>query len=253
MHIPRPPHSWCLSPRRAIRVQRGLAGRVVRVGDGRAIRLVAGLDAAFSADGRHCLAGVVLWDTTAQRTLEQHTAMRRLRFPYLPGLLSFREAPALLAALRKLEQAPDVLMCDGHGLAHPRRFGIACHLGVITGLPSIGCAKSRLIGDPVLPGAHRGASVPLVHQGESLGLVLRTRASVKPVYVSIGHRIDLATAAHVVLACAVRQRLPEPTRLADRLVAAAKHEKRSGLTTQPGRFSRKETAPTRPVRAVGGI
>jgi deoxyribonuclease V len=180
------------------------------------------LDAAFSRDGRYCLAAAVLWDLVDLVVVERRVATRRLGFPYVPGLLSFREAPALLAALRKLQRAPDVLMCDGQGLAHPRRFGIACHVGLICQRPAIGCAKSLLVGEhDVLP-AERGARVPLRHRGESVGTVLRTQSGIKPVYVSVGHRMDLATAERLVLACAVRYRLPEPTRLADQWVAQAK-------------------------------
>lgn len=226
MKIPLPPHRWSVSPRRAVAVQRELAGRVRAVKPRRAIRLVAGLDSAFSADGRHCIGGAVVWDLARQQVAERRVALRAARFPYVPGLLSFREAPALLAALRALRTAPDALMCDGHGLAHPRRFGIACHLGVIVGLPTIGCAKSRLIGEYVEPGRRRGARSPLVDGDERLGTVLRTREGVKPVFVSVGHRIDLLTAERIVLESAIRYRLPEPTRLADRLVA----ERRRGAT-----------------------
>jgi deoxyribonuclease V len=220
MKIPSTPHRWHVTPRRAVAIQRELAGRVRAVKPRRAIRLVAGLDSAFSRDGRHCIGGVVLWDLARQEVVEQRVALRAARFPYVPGLLSFREAPALLAALRALRTAPDALMCDGQGVAHPRRFGIACHLGVIVGLPTIGCAKSRLIGEYVEPGRRRGARSPLREGGERLGTVLRTREKVKPVFVSVGHRIDLATAEQIVLESAIRYRLPEPTRLADRLVAA---------------------------------
>jgi deoxyribonuclease V len=222
MKIPPAPHRWSVTPRRAAAIQRELAGRVRAVRPRRAIRLVAGLDSAFSADGRHCIGGAVVWDLVRQRVVERRIALREARFPYVPGLLSFREAPALLAALRALRTAPDALMCDGHGLAHPRRFGIACHLGVIVGLPTIGCAKSRLIGEYVEPGRRRGARSPLREGGERLGTVLRTREGVKPVFVSVGHRIDLATAERIVLDAATGYRLPEPTRLADRLVAARK-------------------------------
>jgi deoxyribonuclease V len=222
VEIPRPPHRWSLSPREAIAVQRRLAASVsVEPLRGRP-HLVAGVDAAFSRDGEHCIGGVVLWDLKAGAVAERHVAFRALAFPYVPGLLSFREAPALLAALRKLRRAPDVLMCDGHGLAHPRRFGIACHLGVLADLPSLGCAKSRLIGSHRDPAAHRGSRQPLRDGGESVGAVLRTRSGVKPVFVSVGHRCDLASAERLVLACGARYRLPEPTRLADQLVAAAK-------------------------------
>lgn len=222
MKVARVPHRWDLSPRRAVAVQRHLAGRVRRTPPGEPLRLVAGLDVAFTADGESCVAGVVIWDRTAAEVVEHRVAIRPLRFPYVPGLLSFREAPALLAALRKLRQAPDALMCDGHGLAHPRRFGIACHLGVLTDLPSVGCAKSVLVGTFREPGGVRGRRTALRDGRERIGTVLRTQQDVNPVYVSIGHLIDLGTAERLVLACAVRYRLPEPTRLADRLVAAAK-------------------------------
>ena len=222
MKLPPAPHSWKLSPRQAIAVQKEMARLVSQSPPGGEINLIAGLDAAFSPDGRHCLSAVVLWDMRLRQVVEQHTARRPLTFPYIPGLLSFREIPALLAALRKLKQRPDALMCDGQGLAHPRRFGIACHLGVICNLPALGCAKSRLIGTYEEPARQRGSCAALEDKGEIIGSVLRTQTSVKPVFVSIGHRMGLATAGRIVLDCAIRYRLPEPTRLADRLVAAAK-------------------------------
>ncbi len=221
---PPPLHSWRLSPRHAIAVQHRLAARV-RIEPFRGEpRLIAGLDAAFSADHAFCLGAVVLWDMTERRVVEEHEARRPLRFPYVPGLLSFREAPALLAALRRLRTTPDLLMCDGQGLAHPRRFGIACHLGVLCDLPAIGCAKSRLVGEHAEPARARGASVPLLHNLEIVGSVLRTRSGIRPLYVSVGHRIDLPSAQEIVLACALRFRLPEPTRLADQLAARSKQE-----------------------------
>ncbi|MGC8990146.1 MAG: deoxyribonuclease V [Verrucomicrobiia bacterium] len=220
MRVPRPPHRWRLSPARAIAVQMRLAGRVVKEWDGRGVRWVAGLDAAFSR--WHCIGAVVLWDLAKGVVEEQHIAVRPLIFPYIPGLLSFREAPALLGALRKLRRTPDVLMCDGQGIAHPRRFGIASHVGVLTGLPSIGCAKSRLTGEYCEPGFCRGDSAPLVDHGEVIGAVVRSRANTKPVYVSIGHLIDLPSAVRTVLAATTVYRLPEPTRLADLLVTAVR-------------------------------
>ena len=138
----------------------------------------------------------------------------------MPGLLSFREVPALLAALEALDQMPDLLLCDGQGLAHPRRFGLACHLGVLSGLPSIGVAKSRLIGEHAEPGLEKGSWVPLLDDGETIGAVLRTRHGVRPLYISIGHRVALETAIAYVLACTPRYRLPETTRLADRLASS---------------------------------
>jgi deoxyribonuclease V len=199
-----------------------LAGRVRVAPPRRPFRRVAGLDAAFSRDGRRCIGGVVVWSLEDRAVLERRVAIRALTFPYVPGLLSFREAPALVAALRSLRSAPDVLLCDGHGLAHPRRFGIACHLGVLAGLPAVGCAKSRLVGSHRVPAARRGARQPLRDADEIVGTVLRTRTGVKPVFVSVGHRCDLVSAERLVLDCAVRFRLPEPARLADQLVAAAK-------------------------------
>lgn len=223
MRILRAPHSWRLTPRAAIRVQQRLAPRVSHSPTRSAFRYVAGLDAAFSSDGRHCIAGVVLWDTAGQTVIEEHVALRPLTFPYIPGLLSFREVPALLAAIRKLHRTPDALMCDGQGLAHPRRFGIACHVGVICQLPAIGCAKSRLLGTHGEVPAARGSHVPLRDGKELIGEVLRTQDGVNPLFVSIGHRVSLAQARRIVLRCSDRFRLPEPTRLADRLVARAKH------------------------------
>jgi len=145
--IPPAPHRWRLTPRQAIAAQRRLASLVSAAPPARRPRTIAGLDAAFSPDGKHCIAGVILWDIESGSLVEKHVARRPLTFPYVPGLLSFREAPALLAALRKLRQTPDAIMCDGQGIAHPRRFGIASHMGILTGLPSIGCAKSRLFGE----------------------------------------------------------------------------------------------------------
>lgn len=224
IELPPCPHAWAVSPRRAIAIQKELSKCVRRSGSLKTFRFIAGVDAAFTPDGGGCLAGVVLWDLDDNAAVEEHVAVRKLRFPYVPGLLTFREGPALLAALRKLSRRPDALMCDGHGLAHPRRFGIACHLGVVAGIPSVGCAKSRLVGIHREPGPRRGARAPLVHEGERVGTVLRTRDNVRPVYASIGHRVDLATAEKLILDSGQGYRLPEPTRLADQLVARAKRE-----------------------------
>ena len=224
MKIPPVPHSWSLTPRAAIALQRKLARRVCLVKPVGELRFIAGLDAAFSPNGEQCLAAVVLWDRLEQCVVEQHTAARKLTFPYIPGLLSFREAPALLAALRKLRRRPDALMCDGQGLAHPRRLGIASHVGILCQLPTVGCAKSRLCGKETEPAKPRGSWTPLKDGIEEIGEALRTQDGVKPLYVSVGHLCDLPIARELVLACAMRYRLPEPTRLADRLVAAAKRE-----------------------------
>ena len=142
-----------------------------------------------------------------------------IRFPYVPGLLSFRECPLAMASLRKLPERPDLLLCDGQGLAHPRRFGIACHLGVLLDIPAIGAAKSRLTGTHDEPDAERGSQTPLFDGEEVIGSVLRTRTNVRPIYVSTGHRIGLATAAAITLQCSPRFRIPEPTRQAHKLAS----------------------------------
>ncbi|HVO22070.1 MAG TPA: deoxyribonuclease V [Candidatus Margulisiibacteriota bacterium] len=222
MHVPRAPHRWAVTWKHARAIQQRLAPLVRQVPLDSAPRFVAGLDAAFSPDDRCCLAAAVVWDMREQAVIEQQVAVRRLTFPYVPGLLSFREAPAVLAALRKLRTEPDVLIYDGHGRAHPRRFGVACHVGVILNRPMIGCAKTRLIGTHRAPGWRRGSVAPLIDAGEVIGNVLRTQDGINPVFVSVGHRIDLTGAQQIILACAIRYRLPEPTRLADQLVGAAK-------------------------------
>jgi deoxyribonuclease V len=226
MKLPPALHSWSVAPNQAIAIQRRLAGTVSHTSPRSPIRLVAGVDAAYSTDGVRCLGAVVLWDVHRDTVIEAHLASRALRFPYVPGLLSFREAPAVLAAVRKLRTPPHCLIYDGHGVAHPRRFGVACHVGVLTDTPTIGCAKRRLVGSHRIPGQKRGSRTRLLERGEVIGTVLRTRSGVRPVYVSVGHRISLRRAEAVVLRCAVRFRLPEPTRLADRLVASARREGR---------------------------
>jgi deoxyribonuclease V len=207
-------------------LQRELAARVQVCPLPPGARWVAGLDAAFSRDGAYCLAGVVVFDLLEHRVIEQQWAQRRAGFPYVPGFLSFREAPALLAALRRVVHPVDVLMCDGQGLAHPRRLGIACHVGLFCEMPSLGCAKSRLVGEHGAVALRRGSSAPLFDRGECVGDVVRTRDGVRPVYVSPGHRLDRAAARSLVLAGYGGYRLPEPTRQADRYVARLK---RSGV------------------------
>lgn len=214
-------HAWKLTPKKAVALQRKLAVRVLIRPLPSGVRWIAGLDAAFSE--KECVAAVVLWDLARREVVEQNVARAPLRFPYIPGLLSFREAPALLAALEKLERRPDVLMCDGQGLAHPRRFGIACHVGVLAGIPAVGCAKSLLVGEYRAPAKRRGSRAALTDHGERVGTVLRTRDGVRPLFISVGHGADLATAEDLVLRCAFRYRLPEPVRLADQLCGAAAH------------------------------
>ena len=159
-------------------------------------------------------AAVVVLDSEELAPVDHATASRPVASPYVPGLLSFREAPAIIAVLRKLRCEPDAFLFDGQGLAHPRRFGLACHVGVLIDQPSLGCAKSLLVGECAEPGLPRGSTTRLMHNGEQIGQAVRTRDRVKPVYVSVGHRLSLASAVKVTLACCAGYRLPEPTRLA---------------------------------------
>lgn len=180
---------------------------------------VAGVDVGFEDGGKTVRAAVAVLEYPGLSPVEHAVARLPTRFPYVPGLLSFRELPGVIAALERLTILPDLLLCDGQGYAHPRRFGIACHLGVLTDLPSIGVAKTRLIGSHPEPGPHKGDWVELRDGAEVIGAVLRTRSGVKPLYVSIGHRVSLATAIRYVLACTTRYRLPETTRAAHRLAS----------------------------------
>ncbi|MFQ6048976.1 MAG: deoxyribonuclease V [Phycisphaerae bacterium] len=227
MKLPPMPHRWDVSPQRAIQIQRELVDRVRVEPLARPVRLVAGVDAAASRDGSEVIAGIVVWDIAARRLVQSCLASRTASFPYVPGLLSFREAPAVLAAVRKLPLRPDVFIFDGQGLAHPRRLGLASHLGVLMDQPSVGCAKSRLFGRHDRPGPRRGSHCPLRDPADAslIGAVLRTREAVKPVYVSIGHRVRLQDAVAVVLDCCTRYRLPEPTRLAHQLVTRHRRQR----------------------------
>ncbi len=212
-------HSWNLTPRAAIALQRRLRSKVVRLGRPRQVRTVAGADVGFERRGGIARAAVAVLSFPQLALVDYAVARRPARFPYVPGLLSFREMPALLAALDRLRVKPDLILCDGQGLAHPRRFGIACHLGVTCGVPTIGVAKSRLIGEHGEPSERRGAWVPLRDKGETIGAVLRSRTGARPIYVSIGHRLSLPLAVRFVMACTTGFRLPETTRWAHRLAS----------------------------------
>jgi deoxyribonuclease V len=215
------PHSWNLSTSEAVALQKRLATEVVREDRLGPVRRVAGVDVGYGKRGGDARAAVVVLDLADLTVLESVTATRAVAFPYVPGLLSFREAPVAIEALGKLRIRPDLLLCDGQGIAHPRRLGIASHLGLLLDIPSIGVAKSRLIGTHEDPGPLRGDRAPLMDKGEVIGAVLRTRPGTKPIYVSLGHRVGLETAVSCVMRCTTRFRLPETTRAADRLSKVA--------------------------------
>ncbi|MCC6178572.1 MAG: deoxyribonuclease V [Chloroflexi bacterium] len=215
-------HRWDLDVAEARALQRELADRVIREDRFGDIRTVAGVDLGFpkapdgSVLGR---AAVVALSFPDLDVVEERVVTRTVTFPYIPGLLSFREAPVSLEAIGALEHRPDLLLVDGHGFAHPRRFGIACHLGLLLDLPTIGCAKSILVGHAEEPGPAPGDWSPLIDRDEVVGAALRTRPKSKPIYVTIGHRVSLESAIALVLQCGRGHRIPEPTRLADRIAS----------------------------------
>ncbi|MEO3888712.1 endonuclease V [Nonomuraea sp. B5E05] len=208
-------HPWPSSVAEAESIQDRLRGHVELTGP-TGFALVAGLDVHYHGD-EAVTAAVVVLDGSTLAPVEQVVAEGRVAFPYVPGLFAFRELPALIDALEQLTVTPDLLVCDGYGLAHPRGFGLACHLGVLTGLPALGVGKTPFIGTHEPPGPERGAWTPIVYEGGTVGRALRTQRGVKPVYVSQGHRISLDTATDEVLRLAARFRLPEPVRHADHL------------------------------------
>lgn len=210
---------WDLTPAEARALQASLAGRAELRDRFDTPTLVAGIDIGFEDQGRITRAAVAVLRWGDLEMVESALARRPTRFPYVPGLLSFREIPAALDALGALACTPDLLLCDGQGLAHPRRFGLACHLGWLVDVPTVGVAKSRLLGDYVPPPPERGAWSPLCDRGEVVGAAVRTRRGVKPLFVSPGHRVDVASAVRLTLACTDRYRLPEPSRAAHRLAS----------------------------------
>ncbi|HEY0971514.1 MAG TPA: deoxyribonuclease V [Gemmatimonadales bacterium] len=212
-------HRWDISPREAVALQRELRDRLIdHPPPGFAPRLFGGADVSVSRFSRVGYAAVVVLDAESLQQVDQGSAVAELDFPYVPGLLSFRELPALERAWQRLGTRPDVLIFDGVGVAHPRRFGIAAHGGVLLDIPSIGCAKSILVGEHGPLAEDAGATAPLVHRDEVVGMALRLRARVQPVYVSAGHRMDLDTAVEIVRRASSGYRIPETTRRAHALV-----------------------------------
>ena len=207
-------HSWDLTPTEAVALQRKLAGKIDTRRPLTDCELVAGADVSYNRFSPVFYAAVVVVRASDGAIVETQSAVRESPFPYVPGLLSFREGPVLLEVFAKLKIRPDAVMFDAAGFAHPRRFGLACHLGLWLDLPSIGCAKSILVGKAKSPGKKPGSLAPLKDGKEVIGTALRTKHDIKPVYVSVGHKIDLASAVRVTLACCRGYRVPEPTRQA---------------------------------------
>lgn len=210
-------HEWPITVEEAIALQQTLRKQVITADQLGAVQYVAGVDAAYQETDGMTKAAVVVLSFPDLQVRESAIAFSPTTFPYKPGFLSFREVPAVLLALEKLSIFPDLILCDGQGIAHPYRFGLACHLGVLTDIPTIGVAKTLLLGQHAELAVKRGNWQPLIDNHETVGAVLRTQTGVKPVYVSIGHRVSLPTAIDYVLRCAAKYRLPETTRFADRL------------------------------------
>lgn len=205
-------HPWNVTPKEARQLQNELRTRVLQIDQFQDIKTVAGVDIGLKQD--KALAAVVVLNLADLQIIDGVVAESRITFPYVPGLLSFREIPPLLLAFAHLQTIPDIVIVDGQGLAHPRRFGLASHLGLILDLPTIGCAKSRLCGEYTQPNAQKGAYTHIVDNNEIIGVALRTRTNVSVVYVSIGHKISLRSARKLTLACCPTYRLPETTRYA---------------------------------------
>jgi len=213
-------HPWDLKAKEAIALQKKLALQVIDNVSLERITTVAGIDVGFKDD--LAIAAIILLDFPDLDPIDTAVIERRVSFPYVPGLLSFREGPAVMDVIAKLDMKPDLIIFDGQGRAHPRRLGLACHIGLLTGIPSIGCGKSRLCGRHEEPAIEKGSHAPLLDKGEIIGAVVRTRTGVKPVYISAGHLIDIESSIRLVLACCKKYRLPEPTRLAHNLAASMK-------------------------------
>jgi deoxyribonuclease V len=222
-------HDWDLTRSEAVALQQKLRSEVRIQPLGAEPELVAGCDISFNKFSDVVYAGIVVLRLADLKVIDRAAAVTQTQFPYIPGLLSFRETPALLEAWRELETEPDVIMLDGQGLAHPRRFGIACHFGLLTEKPSLGCAKTVLVGKYDEPGEQAGSYSLMEHKGETVGAALRTKNRVAPVYISAGHLIDLTDSVSLALRCVKGYRIPEPTRQAHLLVNALRRGEPDGL------------------------
>jgi deoxyribonuclease V len=214
-------HPWNLSETDACALQRKLATKVETADRFNQIKTIAGVDVAYDKHSDRLIAAVVVLDAVSLNVIEQVTTVGVLQFPYVPGLFSFRELPGIADALQQLKCSPDLIVCDGQGIAHPRRFGLACHVGVLFDVPTIGCGKTRLTGTHAPVEKHRGSFQPLIDGDEIVGCALRTQDHINPLFVSTGHRIALPTAIRWVLHLCANYRQPESTRLADQLVRAS--------------------------------
>lgn len=230
-------HEWDLTPREAVELQKRLRERVRIEPLRKRVETVAGADISFNKFDPTIYTGVVVLRLPTLEVVEEVGLVSETKFPYVPGLLSFRESPSVLEAWAKLKTEPDAVMFDGQGLAHPRRVGIACHVGLIVKRPTLGCAKSVLVGKYEEPGEERGAWSPLVDKGETVGAAVRTKRRVHPIYVSPGHLIDLEAAIDLALRCDGGYRQPEPTRRAHLLVNALRRGERSPTSDEPAKKS----------------
>ena len=221
-------HPWNVTPKEAVKIQRRLKDKVRLKKIDKKIKYVAGLDVSYAKGSNIMWAGVVVLDFLSLNKVEEKWAQKKVSFPYIPGLLSFREIPALIDALRKMEIEPDLIVCDGQGVAHPRGLGLASHLGIIVNKPTIGCAKSPLVGTYNEVGALRGSYEYLVHHNEIIGAVVRTRPNVKPVFISPGYGIMLHDCIQFVLETCQTYRIPEPTRQAHLLVNSVRCARTQG-------------------------
>jgi len=215
-------HNWSLTCENARKLQTELAEQVRFTHLRKKPRSVAGIDCAFSKDGKRIGAAVIVMNFPELNVIEIETATMEVTYPYIPGLLSFREAPVCIETAKKLLNTPDVFLVDGQGIAHGRKLGLAAHLGLFFNKPTIGCAKSRLVGDCDEPGKEKGSNSPLIYKDEKVGAVVRTRTNVKPLFISVGNKCTLDFAIKMTLACAKKYRLPEPTRMAHQTVTKLK-------------------------------
>ncbi len=210
-------HQWDLSEAGAKELQENLSPKIIKIDQLPTVKFIAGTDVSYKKDTDKIIAAIVILNAENLELVESVTVEDTVSFPYIPGLFSFREIPPLIKAFEKLKTSPDLVVCDGQGYAHPRRFGLACHLGLLMDIPSIGCAKNMMIGKYKEPDITRGSFCEIIDNEETIGRILRTQNNVKPIYISIGHKISLKTATEWILKLSPEYRLPETTRLADQL------------------------------------